>query len=138
MTGQTVDRTVAAIELMDLEQLRSLWGTRYGAPPGLRSVPIMRLILSWRVQAEALGGLEQEVLAKLRQTGAPEPEGSHLGVGARLSRTWNGRRVEVIVEERGFRWEDEVYPSLSAAATAIAGSRWNGPRFFGLRNARER
>ena len=28
-----------------------------------------------------------------------------------------------------------IFPSLSAAATAIAGSRWNGPRFFGLRDA---
>ena len=26
-----------------------------------------------------------------------------------------------------------LYPSLSAAASAIAGTRWNGPRFFGLR-----
>ena len=33
----------------------------------------------------------------------------------------------------GFRWNDRLYPSLSAAATAIAGSRWNGPKFFGLR-----
>jgi Protein of unknown function (DUF2924) len=39
----------------------------------------------------------------------------------------------VVVEEQGFRWEERFYPSLSAAATAIAGTRWNGPRFFGLR-----
>jgi hypothetical protein len=135
MTEQTVEKIVAGIEIMDLEQLRSHWGKRYGAPPGLRSVPIMRMMLSWRVQAEALGGLDKEVSGKLRRTSAPEPEGRHLGVGARLSRNWNGRRVEVIVEEDGFRWEEKVYPSLSAAATAIAGSRWNGPRFFGLRNA---
>ena len=36
---------------------------------------------------------------------------------------------------RAFRWEDEMFPGLSAAATAIAGSRWNGPRFFGLRDS---
>lgn len=39
----------------------------------------------------------------------------------------------MVVEEDGFRLEDRLFPSLSAAATAIAGSRWNGPRFFGLR-----
>ncbi|WP_255413058.1 DUF2924 domain-containing protein [Erythrobacter sp. KY5] len=40
----------------------------------------------------------------------------------------------VVVEEEDFRWNDRLFPSLSAAATAIAGSRWNGPRFFGLRD----
>lgn len=33
----------------------------------------------------------------------------------------------------GFLCDGLVYASLSAAATAIAGTRWNGPRFFGLR-----
>ena len=28
------------------------------------------------------------------------------------------------------------FKSLSAAATAIAGTRWNGPRFFGLRSVK--
>ena len=46
---------------------------------------------------------------------------------------WQDRIVEVVVTSEGFRWEDRTFPSLSAAATAIAGTRWNGPRFFGLR-----
>jgi hypothetical protein len=62
-----------------------------------------------------------------------EPEGKALGIGAVLKRSWQGRIVEVVVEEQGFRWNDRLFPSLSAAATTIAGSRWNGPRFFGLR-----
>ena len=60
---------------------------------------------------------------------------SSLGIGATLRREWRGRTVEVVVEADGFRWEGRTYPSLSAAATAIAGTRWNGPRFFGLRQA---
>lgn len=120
---------------MTLDELRSLWGSRYGAPPPLRSVPIMRMMLAWRVQAEGLGGLDEATRRMLARSGAPEPEGRHLGIGARLSRQWQGRKIEVVVEELGFRWEDRLFPSLSAAATAIAGSRWNGPRFFGLRDA---
>lgn len=120
---------------MDLEQLRAFWEQRYGAPPPLRSVPILRQLLAWRVQAEVHGGLDYEVRRALRRTGAVAAEGRHLGVGARLTRTWKGRAVEVVVEEQGFRWDDRLFPSLSAAATAIAGSRWNGPRFFGLRDA---
>jgi hypothetical protein len=129
-----VAQLVEDIASMGLDELRQHWGKRYGAPPSLRSVPILRMMLAWRVQAAAFGGLDAETRKALARSGPVEVEGRHLGVGARLSRTWKGRSVEVVVEERGFRWEDQVFPSLSAAATAIAGSKWNGPRFFGLRD----
>ena len=126
---------VAQIEDMDLEALRALWQKHYGAPPRIQSLPIMRMMMAWRIQAQELGGLDKETKRALTNSGAPLAEGKHLGVGARLTRIWKGREVEIVVEEHGFRWEDDLYPSLSAAATAIAGSRWNGPRFFGLRDA---
>lgn len=130
-----VERLVTEIEALDLEGLRSVWRERYGAPPPLRSTPILRQLLAWRVQAQALGGLDAETRKTLARSGPVKAEGRHLGVGARLTRIWRGREVTVVVEERGFRWEGEVFPSLSAAASAIAGTRWNGPRFFGLRDA---
>jgi hypothetical protein len=40
----------------------------------------------------------------------------------------------VTVLENGFTWKGKVYPSLSKVAHAITGTRWNGPRFFGLRD----
>ena len=135
MTGGKIERLVAEIGAMELDQLREAWKERYGAPPPLRSVPLLRLQLAWRVQAEVCGGLDRETRRALARTGASEAEGRHLGIGATLTRNWKGRKVKVVVEERGFRWEDQLFPSLSAAATAIAGSRWNGPRFFGLRDA---
>lgn len=130
-----VEQLVADIETLDLEGLRHVWRERYGAPPPLRSAPILRQLLAWRVQAQALGGLPAETRKALARSGPVRAEGRHLGVGARLTRVWKGREVTVVVEEQGFRWEDELFPSLSAAATAIAGTRWNGPRFFGLRDA---
>ncbi len=131
-----VEAMVADIEVMDLDALRDHWRRRYGAPPSLRSKPIMRQLLAWRVQAEAFGGLAPETRKALARTGAVQAEGRQLGVGARLSRNWKGKEVIVTVEADGFRWNDKSFPSLSAAATAIAGSRWNGPRFFGLRDTR--
>lgn len=135
MSEPTIEKSIAGIKVMNLTELRSVWGKRYGAPPPLRSVPIMRMLLAWRMQAQVLGGLDDATRRALARSDAPDLEGRHLGVGARLSRTWKGRMIEVVVEEDGFRWDDRVYASLSAAATAIAGSRWNGPRFFGLRDA---
>jgi len=92
-------------------------------------------MLAWRLQAEAFGGLEQSTIAQLNRTGPVRAEGLELGVGAILRRQWKGRTVEVVVEENGFRWDGKIFVSLSAVATAIAGSRWNGPRFFGLRQS---
>lgn len=131
----SVDDLVVEIGCMDLVALRGFWGKRYGAPPPLQSVPILRQLLAWRVQAEDDGGLDAATRKALARTGAAAPEGQHLGIAARLNRKWKGRTVEVVVEEVGFRCEGRLFPSLSAAATAIAGSKWNGPRFFGLRDA---
>ena len=135
MSAESLEQLIDDIENGDLEELRSFWGRRYGAPPSLRSVPILRMVIAWRLQADVLGGLDDHTRRLLHRTGAPEPEGRHLGIGARLTRHWKGRKIELVVEEEGFRWENQLFPSLSAAATAIAGSRWNGPRFFGLREA---
>lgn len=130
-----IEEQVAAIDAMPLDELRSRWKQLYGDPPLLRSVPIMRMMLAWRLQADAYGSLDPDSLRILARTGSPQAEGKQLGIGATLTRKWKGRPVEVVVEEGGFRWNDQLFPSLSAAATAIAGSRWNGPRFFGLREA---
>ena len=130
-----LEQQIEELELLDLEQLRSFAIQRWGNAPRLRSVELMRLQTAWKIQAEAFGGLDDFTCRQLKRTGAVQAEGLSLGSGARLRREWQGRTVEVVVEEGGFRWEDQRFKSLSAAATAIAGTRWNGPRFFGLRAA---
>lgn len=135
MRADDLDRTIAAIEQLNLEGLREEWARRYGARPPLRSVPILRMLLAWRIQAAERGGLDAETRRALARKGRLKAEGLELGIGARLTRQWQGHTHEVIVEAGGFRWEGRTYKSLSAVATAIAGSRWNGPRFFGLRAA---
>ena len=54
--------------------------------------------------------------------------------GTMLAREWNGRMQRVTVLADGFAWNGKTYPSLSKVALAITGTRWNGPRFFGLRD----
>ena len=135
MIGSELSAEIASIGKLDLEGLRSQWARRYGAPLPLRSVPILRMLLAWRIQAQALGGLDADTRRALTRTGRIKAEGLALGIGARLTRHWQGKTHEVIVEADGFSWQGDTYSSLSAVATAIAGSRWNGPRVFGLRSA---
>lgn len=52
--------------------------------------------------------------------------------GTTLTRDWKGRRHTVRVNEDGYAWNGETYRSLSKIAHLITGTRWSGPRFFGV------
>ena len=128
---------IAALEPLSLVELRVLWAKEYGTVPLLRSPDLLRMILAWRLQARLHGGFDRATRRKLNRSGPVFAEGLDLGPGTRLTRNWQERTAEVVVEQYGFRWNGSSYPSLSAVALAITGTRQNGPKFFGLRgNAR--
>jgi hypothetical protein len=56
----------------------------------------------------------------------------NLKPGALLIREWQGRLERVTLVDDGFAWKGATYGSLSAAAFAITGTKWNGRRFFGV------
>jgi hypothetical protein len=136
VTPAELESTEAArsFEAMGLEELRAQWRARYGAPPTLRAADLLRRMLAWRVQADAMGGLDRKFLREiLHQAARPNRRKLDAPVGSRLSREWKGRAHEVEVVEGGYAHDGVTYDSLSAVARAITGTRWNGPRFFGLR-----
>ena len=59
--------------------------------------------------------------------------GLALSAGVQLVREWHGRTWQVEVLEDGFACNGKTYRSLSAIARMITGTRWSGPRFFGLK-----
>jgi Protein of unknown function (DUF2924) len=97
-------------------------------------------ILAYRLQADHLGDLDAESQRLLDRTESPEKAGLRAAsqtrppVGTVLAREWNGQMQRVTVLDNGFAWRGKTYPSLSKVALAITGTRWNGPRFFGLRD----
>ena len=127
------DALAAAIANMELDELRQEWSRRYGQPPQLRSAELLGLMLAYRIQADQAGGVSADLRRNLRRP-ASSPGMTALRPGTKLSREWQGVRHEVIVEADGrLSWSDGKYASLSQVARAITGTRWNGPRFFGLR-----
>jgi hypothetical protein len=56
-----------------------------------------------------------------------------LSTATRLVRVWRGveHHVEVLAKDR-FRYRNSTYGSLSEVARVITGTRWSGPRFFGI------
>jgi len=75
-----VEAQVRSLERMNLAALRDFWRARWGAAPTLRAVELLRLIIAWRIQAAAEGGLGAEVRGEAsRQVHAAnsEPAGWH-------------------------------------------------------------
>ncbi len=132
--SRATETEIEALAGLDLAALRAVWEERIGVAPKLRSPELLRHLLAWYLQVAAFGDIDRETRRRLKASGPVEAEGRHLGLGAILRRDWQGRRIEVVVETDGFRWEGQVFPSLSAVARAATGTRWNGPRFFGLRS----
>lgn len=90
--------------------------------------------IAYEVQCAAFGGLSTSVKRALRAaaSGMSFEPSRHVAPGARLIREWNGTVHEVDVVEGGYIWQGETYRSLTAIARAITGTKWSGPRFFGL------
>ncbi|WP_425905511.1 DUF2924 domain-containing protein [Nitrobacter sp. TKz-YC02] len=122
---------------------RSSWSTLAHLPKHLQTA-----IISYRRQADQSGDLDPAIRQFLDRIGEKETSDSimaklvafdrgqvELKAGTILSREWNGITYRAIVVDDGFLWDGTRYDSLSAIAFAITGTRWSGPRFFGLRDS---
>jgi hypothetical protein len=81
-------------------------------------------------------GLARSSVEAIPLTNAFDRRRRELLPGTVLQREWKGQNHRVMVVDNGFCWEGRSYDSLSKIACAITGTKWNGPRFFGLRDSR--
>jgi hypothetical protein len=128
------------IAAMNVHELRSLWREREGreAPSGF-SKDLLARALAYAIQEEQLvGGLPKDIRRLLAQPDAQVEPPRRIKAGSVIVREYAGARHEVFVVAEGFSWQGKTYPSLSAIAKEITGTRWNGPRFFGLRDGQDR
>ncbi len=138
---------LAHLPSLALAGLRSEWKTQFGKdPPPVRSRDILRQLIAWQLQADAFGGLDtkterhlQSIALQLERDGNYEPKiRRDLTVGIELTREWKGAVHKVTVVPDGFRYLGKNYASLSDIARTITGTRWSGPRFFGLEQKAKR
>lgn len=137
-----VEEQVKRIGAMNKPDLRLLWREQFKSePPKAFGPDLLRRSLAYRVQELAYGGLsprlKRELADAVRQI-SQRPSSRielprRIKSGAVLIREWKGKIVRVTVVEDGFLYEGDTYSSLSEIAFLITGTKWNGPRFFGLR-----
>jgi hypothetical protein len=147
----SIEDEIAQLRDLDLKGLRVRWRNAFGkpAPEHLTRYLLFR-ILAYRLQADRLGDLDAETLKVLKQAAAQEGPASAVSKnlarldqrrfapppGTVLVREWDRKSHRVMVMPEGFAWNGEKFASLSEIAFAITGTKWNGPRFFGLRDRR--
>ena len=150
---EEIARQLAGLAELDLEALRRRWRRLTGRPaPEHMTKQLLIRLVAYRIQADVFGDLDNQSIKLLRRiaeqrvkgkagTGVPTLESlnvSSRGAKSLAPRTVIGREHDekmhhVMVLAEGFAWNGVTYRGLSEVAFAITGTRWNGPRFFGIK-----
>ena len=146
---------ISRLRQMSVAELRLMWRELYGEESRSHNRDFLFHRLAWRVQELAHGGLSDATRARLAElapdafilartpvanvapVAAPEPTHPRRDPrlpmpGTVLVRDYKGRQLRLTVLDDGFELDGAVYGSLSEAARAVTGSKWNGRLFWGL------
>jgi hypothetical protein len=158
-----VDKEVAAMERMTVDQLRAKFAQEFGEPTNGRHKEWLIKRIAWRMQANVEGDLSERALRRAMELAndadlrtmaprqrKPAPDAdertktvatkvrasTELLPGTVVKREYKGQVIRVTVLAAGFEYLGERYKSLTAVAKAVTGKHWNGFHFFGLRKTR--
>lgn len=141
-----VEADLGLLPTMPIVQLRARYRELFRTDPPMAYGPdLLRRSIAYRIQEKAYGGLPRTVQRQLDQlikAYAAKRTGKlvlppRIKAGSILVRQWKNRNYRVTVMADGFAYDGKIYGNLSEVAQLITGTRWNGPRFFGLRVKQE-
>lgn len=145
MTNGVLAR-VAALKGTSTPDLKTMWRELFATEPPPYNRRFLESRLAYRLQELAYGGLPATTVERLEALAGDldggdaikrkRPANDRPVAGTRLIREWQGVEHCVTVLDDGFEYQGRPYKSLSAIARTIAGTRWSGPLFFGLKAPR--
>jgi len=163
-----VQQELEALKRMTVRQLRQKHVEVFNEESRSNHKQFLFRRIAWRIQANAEGGLSERarrraleiandsdlrIRAPKSKFGADVALDPKLSVsrkvagaldprlpppGSYLEREYKGRRVIVKVLVDGFEFDRKIYRSLSAIASEVTGTKWNGFLFFNLTCAEEK
>ncbi|MEP7182339.1 MAG: DUF2924 domain-containing protein [Betaproteobacteria bacterium] len=141
-TPPAVLRRIAALPKLPIADLRALFAETFGHDPVVANRRFLERRLAYHWQATAYERQHPGALQRQRERiealaaaldGANKPRPWALAPGTVLVRAFDGVEHEVRVGEGPvFDYAGQRFGSLSEVARAITGTRWSGPKFFGL------
>lgn len=140
-----IEAEVERLRSMPIVELRARWRAKFKSePPKAFGPDLLRRSIAYKIQEDAYGGLDRATARLLKQLMEQFAKSNgrivlprRIKPGSVLIREWKGERHQVTVLEDGFAYQGKPYESLSYIARLITGTRWNGPKFFGLRADKE-
>jgi hypothetical protein len=141
-TDPAVEDELDRLATMPIDQLRLRYAQVFRTePPKAFGPDLLRRSIAQRIQEMAYGGLSrsvQRLLDQMMKAYAAKPGGRlvlprRIKLGSVLVREWKRKSHRVVVLADGFAYDGRTFANLSEIAVLITGTRWNGPRFFGLR-----
>jgi hypothetical protein len=140
--SENVLAQIVALKEKSAAELRIMWTELFDREPPVLGRRYLEDRLSYQLQVLHHGGLSDRARRKLdplvdqfEPKAARRRDPGRPIAGTRLVREWKGIEHVVTVREHDFEYNGRPYKSLSAIVREIAGSRWNGWLFFGLRPA---
>jgi hypothetical protein len=128
---------ITHLRAVQIHELRHEWACEFRKPPPADfSRDLLVRTLVWRIQEQTLGGHDKQAVKILNGCAKGRTDiciFRRLKSGTVLVREYGGARHTVTVTRDGFIWQEKLYDNLSVIAGSITGTKWNGPRFFGLR-----
>jgi len=133
-------------EKLTREELLDAWVKTFGKAPaqGLNRAFLIKHLV-YQEQANKSGGLSSasqrfinkliskySTASELKDSDVQASSGFTIQAGTKLIREFRGAKHEVKALDKGFEYNGKSYKSLSAIASEIAGTRWNGKVFFGV------
>ena len=155
-------KEIMSLSRMTVGELREKYLEVFGEETRSHHKDFLRKRIAWRLQARAMGGLSERARRRAEELAdeadlrvrSPRPSRRRPSAGTRrrvqarassperdprlpppgevLIREFRGLTVAVRVLEDGFEYQGRRYASLSTIACEVAGTRWNGYRFFDL------
>ena len=148
----SIEGEIAHLRSLNIKGLRSRWQGLFQRPAPIHLTQhLLFAVIAYRLQADRFGDLDHATRQMLDGLGAKEvgpalsarlasfdQKRTKLMPGTVLVREWDRQSQRVMVLAEGFAWNGQTFDSLSEVAFAITGTKWNGPRFFGLRDKEDR
>jgi len=136
-----LEQQLAELRGMSPAQLRAKWRECWRKPAPDIGPDLLRRGIAWKLQSRIYGDVPTHIKRELERAAESLRRGEELlnakrpslKPGTRLVRSWHGKVHRVLVLDDGYEYDDRRFSSLTQVASAITGTHWSGPDFFGLR-----
>jgi len=139
----TIIKQITKLQSMPIRKLDNVWRTMFDHEPEVNSRKYMISKIAYKIQEIEYGALSVETEDKIKACAKATQKKSITStakkskkfspqIGTVITKNYHDKIYEVMVVNDGFSYDGMVYKSLSAIATKITGTKWNGLKFFGV------